>query len=210
MKKITLTGLFLCLFLAFSSVADISGGGYIKLVDSNTINEKKDRDLVEAASNGYKKIVEILILHGANPNAIDEKGEAALTLAALYGHEEVVESLVKSGADINARNRSGSTAFMAASYLNINNEPVLKILIKYGADPNVKNHYRETALEWVSFNNRTETIKFLIENGAKGKTYLTEFLTDREYYEMLIKEYSQNTPPKKSCKGAFTKMPSNK
>jgi ankyrin repeat protein len=71
--------------------------------------------LIVAARNGHIKIVELLLLRGADVNVRDkEQGTTALIAAAQQGHKEIVELLLKNGADINARETSGKTALVEA------------------------------------------------------------------------------------------------
>ena len=58
---------------------------------------------------GYKKIVELLVVQGADVNAKDDDGDTPLHNAAIEGHKEIAELLVVKGADVNAKDDDGKT-----------------------------------------------------------------------------------------------------
>lgn len=61
-------------------------------------------------SSQSSKIIETLILNGANPNAADQYGYTPLHIAALKGLSECVEALIYYDADVTAKTKCGMTA----------------------------------------------------------------------------------------------------
>ena len=93
--------------------------------------EKLQAQLMDAATNGNIKLVNELIIAGADVNANDNNGVTALMVASREGHTSCIEMLVARGADVNAKNDSGMTALMYASQ-NEHSEAV-KFLKESGA-----------------------------------------------------------------------------
>ena len=55
--------------------------------------------LLEAAHNGHKDVVELLLDSGADPNQASRSGLTALHTAAYYGCKNMVQLLLDKGAD---------------------------------------------------------------------------------------------------------------
>jgi len=66
-----------------------------------------------AAAENHLKVVEYLILHGAEVNQADAGGGSPLIYAAWRGHTSVVKLLLKHGADTNASVNGRSALSMA-------------------------------------------------------------------------------------------------
>ena len=64
---------------------------------------------MDAAWNGYKEIVELLIAKGADVNAKDNYKWTPLHMAANGGHKEIAELFIAKGADVNAKDDVGDT-----------------------------------------------------------------------------------------------------
>jgi ankyrin repeat protein len=65
--------------------------------------------LHEAAWEGRKEVVELLIAQGADVNAKSFLGYTPLHQAAVFGQKKVVELLITKGADVNAKANDGKT-----------------------------------------------------------------------------------------------------
>lgn len=83
----------------------------------NFNNKFKESALMEAASNGNKKIVEMLLSKGANINNQSKSGFTALMLAVVNNKKEIVEILLADGADITIKNLMGKNALNLALQL---------------------------------------------------------------------------------------------
>lgn len=66
--------------------------------------------LMIASFRGHKRIVEVLLRHGAELTAQNDEGRTPLMLAAGSGHTAIVEMLVARGAEIRAQDKHGKTA----------------------------------------------------------------------------------------------------
>lgn len=62
-----------------------------------------------AAGYGYVKIVQILLVQGANTEAVDKEEGTPLHLAAFYGHVEIARILLGKGANRKAADYIGQT-----------------------------------------------------------------------------------------------------
>lgn len=74
------------------------------------INHPGWTPLIYAASNGHRRIVEMLLDKHAYIDAAPENGITALMIAARGGHQDVVKVLLEEGADASLANDRGETA----------------------------------------------------------------------------------------------------
>ena len=81
------------------------------LADINTQNDLGQTPLIIAVNNNYRKLVEILIMHGALVNLRDKRGLTPLMYAALNNNENLIKLLIKCGADVRLKSNDGMTAF---------------------------------------------------------------------------------------------------
>lgn len=120
--------------------------------------------LYAAAATSNRKIVEILLKHGADANVEGEEREVALHAAACGGYDDIVKILLKYGADINAEDGRFGTALQRAVYEG--HEKIVEMLLKYGVDVNAKEGYYGTALQYASRHGCEKIVKILLEHGA--------------------------------------------
>lgn len=78
-----------------------------ELVHSRDWNE--DTPLHLAAYFGYRDIVELLLIHDADPNARNTHGKTCLHRAAFNGHKDIAKLLLMRGADVSAKDNYGDT-----------------------------------------------------------------------------------------------------
>lgn len=72
--------------------------------------------LHDAALNGNREVIELLVAHGAEINAVDsESASTALHYAASFNRLNAVKALIEHGADANLRNKEGFTALQLAT-----------------------------------------------------------------------------------------------
>lgn len=83
-----------------------------------------------AAASGDKKIVEILLKHGANPNGSANCGMSPLVMACSNGDVEVARQLLEAGADPNI---FGFGICPLTNARDTNNEEMEKLLLEYDA-----------------------------------------------------------------------------
>ncbi|MEQ2272170.1 hypothetical protein XENORESO_015823 [Xenotaenia resolanae] len=65
--------------------------------------------LMLAARDGYSKVINLLVSHGAEINMQDSKGYTALSTAVHYGKEEAVLKLLQLGANKTIRTKTGKS-----------------------------------------------------------------------------------------------------
>ena len=82
--------------------------------------------LLEAAHNGHKDVVELLLDSGADPNQASRSGVTPLHEAAFGGHKDVVQLLLDRGADPSKTATGGRTPLTLA--LNQNHTEIANIL----------------------------------------------------------------------------------
>ena len=93
--------------------------------------EKKERRLIDAATNGDLRSVQILINGGVNVDSFDANRTSALMWAAWSGHIEIVQFLIAEVANINHVNKDGDTAYTFAFRRDHND--ITKFLLDQGA-----------------------------------------------------------------------------
>ncbi|HRJ67817.1 MAG TPA: ankyrin repeat domain-containing protein [Alphaproteobacteria bacterium] len=112
--------------------------------ETNAIAQAFDCSLLERRV----KIIEMLLLHGADIDRFGNKPYTALMLAVREGHLSVVSFLLAHKASVNLADADGNTALMhavtKASY-NKNSQDIISLLLEHGADINAKNNKGETA-----------------------------------------------------------------
>jgi hypothetical protein len=105
----------------------------------------------------------------AQDSKVDPKAELndELLAATRKGDLVLVKALLAKGADVNAKSPYGSTPLFFAC--DRGHTEIVKLLIEKGADVNVEDtFYHATALTWATMNKRLDTIKLLLDHGAKS------------------------------------------
>jgi len=74
---------------------------------------------MDAAIDGHKQLIELLLRRGAEIDKQNGKGGTALMGAAQEGHERAVELLLQRGAEVNKQNSDGCTALMFAAGVEV-------------------------------------------------------------------------------------------
>lgn len=128
--------------------------------------------LIQAAEDGRKDLVALLLKNGADVNAAGWSMSGmptttyALIVASAGGHEDIVRLLLENGANIHClSSSSGNTALICAvanGHINI-----VKLLLNYGASTCIKNVWGQTALQIAQQHNNKEIIQ-LIEQYIKN------------------------------------------
>jgi len=135
--------------------------------------------LVQAASDGDKKLVQQLLSEGdgeggkVDVNAKDWDQIAAITPAASSGNLDLVKFLVKEGADYNVADKDGITPFMEAAAMG--HVKVLEYLYSLQESDDsinseefveIKSNSGVTALWLAASQGEVDCMKFLIKKGA--------------------------------------------
>jgi hypothetical protein len=111
----------------------------------------------------------------AQDSKVDPKAELndELLAATRKGDLVLVKALLAKGADVNAKSPYGSTPLFFAC--DRGHTEIAKLLIEKGADLNVEDtFYHATALTWATMNKRLDTIKLLLDNGAKSASIVLQ------------------------------------
>jgi len=124
--------------------------------------------LHNAASNGWKDIISLLLKNGADVNAIDKNGRTPLHWAVRTTEDKVVRALIDHGADVNAKNIKGWTPLHSA--VSQGNDKIVRTLIEHGADVNAKTSKGKTPLHFAVTYHKEKVAKILIEGGADVNT----------------------------------------
>jgi ankyrin repeat protein len=95
------------------------------------VNRQGWTPLIYAATGGHDRVVEFLLLHGADIDAQSPNGTTALMMAIHEHHPDTARLLIDRGADVERRNQDGATALEWAKLGNEND--LVKELRRVGA-----------------------------------------------------------------------------
>lgn len=116
-----------------------------------------------------RRLMFVLIDHGANPNAWVSRGkEPLLAAAARSGQVETVKALVEAGARVNDRGASGTTALLAAAQ-SAHKEAaaeVARLLVSQQAYVNAVDDYRQSPLIAAARNGNSALVRLLLAHAA--------------------------------------------
>lgn len=152
--------------------------------------------LHNAAYNGNKGVINLLIANGAEVNGKNAFGAVPLHSAASQDQIETVELLIANGADVNVKNRflSGYTPLALVACRDHNE--VVKVLLANGADVSTIDNYGRTPLyRAAGWYGNKEIAEMLIANGAKVNVrdnhnstplYWAAAATNKDIIEMLV------------------------
>lgn len=121
-------------------------------------NGKKEDALTLASRHGHKRIVELLVKHGARI-----KNGHPLIAASAGAHEAVVALLLNRGAKVDAKENDSSALLEAASK---GYKDVVQLLLEVGADTYIANRYGETPLELAARSGYKDVIELLLTEDA--------------------------------------------
>ncbi|XP_044733464.1 ankyrin repeat domain-containing protein 27-like [Chrysoperla carnea] len=140
-----------------------------------TIHSYDDRGLTAlhvACFHGRPKIVDLLLLSGANVRATDYSGATPLHYAALRGHQNALLLLLHARADINSRDNDKNTPLHFAS--NNGHEGCVKAMLYFSEhcptnfNINCVNSFGDTPLHHASRWGYVGIVEILLEYGARA------------------------------------------
>lgn len=104
-----------------------------------------------AAVLGTPKMVQLLVLNGADTTVFEYLAWTPLYLAGDQGHRAATLAFLAAGADVNLRcGDDEAPAIHAAAHHG--HVDILRDVIEYGADMDAQDKDQETALRWAAFN----------------------------------------------------------
>jgi len=130
------------------------------------VNDSNAREpfLHKAAFNGNPKVIEVLVLKGANIHALDNSNRSVLHAPVLYNKYNNTIALIQLGARVNQGNDSSNLLITAAKNGNLD---LVKVLITYRAKINNANPKKGyTPLHAAAYEGHLEIVKYLAEKGA--------------------------------------------
>ncbi len=140
----------------------------LELIEKGHINlEEKElcgTILVLAASKGYTKIVQTLILKGIDVNYRNKEDKSALDSAAWTRKTDTVKFLLEKKAQINATSKNNETALHIAA--KAGNLEIVELLVKNGAEINAASNDNYTALHLAVKEAHFQIVELLVKNGA--------------------------------------------
>ena len=165
-----------------------------------------------AAEEGHRKIVGLLLAHGAHVNAGANYNRTAAEFAMGKGHTEIVELLISKGADI--------SPLHLAIYLK--DEARAKSLIESGADVSKRTPFGQTPLDRAVSAGLTDIVRLLIDRGADVNAkdnwdwtpLHSAIYSSKDIVELLIahganlntKDGGSRTPLKRAVDGGLIEM----
>lgn len=138
--------------------------------DVSIRNKEVTMALWTAAMLGHPKMMDFLILNGADVNFRSTDGKTVLQYNAGTGNGDdalaVIKVLLNHGADVNARDKNGGTALHESA---LNPRPgAVEYLLKHGANPNTLDRASDSPMDSA---HDPETISLLLRYGCtKWKT----------------------------------------
>ncbi|XP_063085417.1 ankyrin repeat and SOCS box protein 3 isoform X2 [Cavia porcellus] len=118
-----------------------------------------------AASQGHRKIAQILLEAGADPNATTLEDTTPLFLAVENGHIDVLRLLLQHGANVNgSHSMCGWNSLHQASFQE--NVDIIKLLLKKGANKECQDDFGITPLFLAAQYGKLESLNILISSGA--------------------------------------------
>ncbi len=127
--------------------------------------------LYEAAKNGNKTMVQLLLEYGA---VMHTKRYDALSGAVQFNHKEVVKLLLDHKANVGNRpTQIGSEktgVFVGVTPLRLSamkgHTDIVKLLLENGANVDSRGQTGRTALHWAALKGHRDTVKLLLDYGA--------------------------------------------
>jgi ankyrin repeat protein len=120
--------------------------------------------VTDAAMNGDRSAVRLLLQKKADVNAPQTDGATAIEWAAYHDDLELADLLIAAGANPKIPNREGATALQLASLHG--SAAMMEKLLNAGAEVNERGVNGETPLMFAARNGNLEALKLLLKRGA--------------------------------------------
>ena len=119
------------------------------------------QDFVNAARDGYSKLVKKFLNKGLSPDVQKANGWTPLHGAAMYDQKECIKILFH-GAMVNKSDKYGDTPLHIAVFYD--SVSAIQLLIQSGTELNIKNKSYQTALDKARYWNRKDVIQLLTKH----------------------------------------------
>ena len=133
-------------------------------IDINSEDFQSQTSLILAATNGHKRVVELLLEHKAKTDSEDDFGRTAAVKAADHGHEDIVILLLERTAQMKSKNKAFGSVLVSAA--GRGQEAVVKTLLDRGVNKEFKNDDGRTALSMAASQGQPHVIRLLLEYKA--------------------------------------------
>ncbi|KAL0631347.1 hypothetical protein Q9L58_009793 [Maublancomyces gigas] len=171
------------LLLAAGADVNAQGGGYGSALEEAVKGSEKMMDLVFidfsiqlwmggsvlqiATRLSFEKIVDLLLIAGADPNIQDSAGGFLIQKAVINGSEKLVELLLAAGADVNAQGGVYGSALEEA--VKQGSETMVELILAAHADVNIRDWMGGSALQIARRNGFKSLVELLLaaEAGAE-------------------------------------------
>jgi hypothetical protein len=127
---------------------------------------EQSRELFQAAKNGPRAELELLLNNGMRADTTDANGLTLLMWASRKGNVDAIETLWKRGASLDWTDKTGRTALHHAALFK-RCDAVVPLLTK-GANVNAKDMQGWTALDIAKATDKYEIARTLLDAGATG------------------------------------------
>ncbi len=118
-----------------------------------------------AVEKRHEKVVELLLVKGADTDARDAFSATPLHYAVERGYKEMVELLIVNGAEVNAKDKWGYTPLYYAIWNE--DKDMIRLLVAKGADVSFTPKDDYPSLHYAVWNEDMELAELLVNNGAK-------------------------------------------
>jgi len=137
------------------------------LLDSGIDPNQKTKGLlplVVAVRRHKPAVVDLLLLHGADPNLRDRADQNAVHCAVTVQDVDILHKLVAAGGDVFARFAPGN--LIAVAVLWAGGESIIPTLVQFGVNVNEFNEDGMTPLMLAAANGAADAIPVLVSQGA--------------------------------------------
>ncbi|TRY78259.1 hypothetical protein TCAL_11693 [Tigriopus californicus] len=154
-------------FLLSTCEADIEKRGLYEVLEEGVSHHVTP--LWCAAVSGRLAVVKVLLRYGADVNAMSDSGSTPIRSACYIvrnglntSHFEIIKCLVRHGADIQQPNHFGGTCLINS----VQSPDLVRFLVENNVQVNAEDVQHKTALHYAVQENRFESARILLENGA--------------------------------------------
>lgn len=138
-------------------------------IEAGYMNPHRTTALIEAAEQGHKEIVDLLLGHEAKVDACNGAGMTALHCAAEAGQVDAVRVLLThdtNNAEVDQKNDRWGTALVLAAKKG--HDTTVRLLLEHKAEIEARNDSQATALIAAARHGHTKIVDMLLTHNANG------------------------------------------